>query len=109
MRDFTEEFPDATSSFPLGDLNPDGYCILNREKPPTYDNLWYAKQPFIQRPSVAFYDSTHSPTTLPAKTDFVISIWIITPQDPIEDKVRIDVRPSNMTKTFRCYLEFIVA
>jgi hypothetical protein len=97
--DLLKEHPEAKADFPLGDLNADRSCILDHTKPPTYDNLCYARQPEIKQVHQAYYDPFKLDTTLQSNDDFILSVWIET-GPPVNGKIEVEARPLNMTKRF---------
>ena len=105
--DFLQEYPQADKNFPLGELNAERNCLLNTEKPPTYDNLCFPKQPTMLERHLAFYDPSKLNTTLQAGGDYYLWIWVKTGQ-PIKSEIQIEVAPSNMTKKFIGKLAFSV-
>jgi hypothetical protein len=106
--DLLEQYPKAAEpNFQMGDLNTERNCLLDKDKPPTYDNLRFPKQPTMVEPHLAYYDPSRTNTTLQTGDDFYLWLWVKTGQ-PVEGEIQIEVRPSNMTKKFIGKLPFSV-
>lgn len=105
--DFLGQYPRADKNFPLGELNAERNCLLDKEKPPSYDNLRFPKQPTMMEPHLAFYDPYKTNTNLQTGVDHYLWIWVET-GNPVEGEIEITVRPTNMTKALTGKLPFSV-